>query len=453
VRKSAFQRSSGKLRTLQLAAVIFLTVSGGPYGLEPLFTYVGNHGALLLLLIIPLLWDVPTILAVLELNSLMPVTGGYYQWVKHALGIRWAFFEGWWTWLYTFLDLAIYPVLFITYASFFFPEIAAYKLPICLVIIWSSAILNILGIVQVGRASVLLGVMVLVPFLLIFLHLAHPGVHHFYPLTDRSVNSITFPALSMGLYTVMWNFLGWDNATTYAGEVARPVRSYLVSVCIAFVLILGVYLLTAISVQRSGIDPSLLNTDGLGFPLLGDLVGGRRLGIIVAIGGMASQLGLYSAVLLSVSRVPQVMADDQLLPAWFCILHPRFKTPYVSILVSSVIVSILILFTFSDLIVMDIMLYGAGLFLEFLALLLLRHKEPATHRPFRIPLGKAGLILLFLLPIGIYTLALSGALLSSDKTGPIYFALGMLFSAPIAWQFIRRRKVLSNPTRGVRKYL
>jgi amino acid transporter len=138
------------------------------------------------------------------------------------------------------------------------------------------------------------------------------------------------------------------------------------------------------------------------------------------------------------------MADDQLLPAWFCTLHPRFKTPYVSIIVSSVIVSILVLFTFSDLVVMDIMLYGAGLFLEFLALLILRRKEPTAHRPFRIPLGKAGLILLFLLPIGIYTAALSGALLSSDKTGPIFLALGMLCSAPIAWQFIRRRKTMSS---------
>src|SRR5260221_13929960 len=87
-------RIPGKLRPLQLAAVIFLTVFGGPYGLEPLFSYVGTHGALLLLLITPLLWYVPTILTALELNSLMPVTGGYYQWVKNALGIRWAFFEG-----------------------------------------------------------------------------------------------------------------------------------------------------------------------------------------------------------------------------------------------------------------------------------------------------------------------------------------------------------------------
>ena len=140
-----------RLRILPLAAVIFLTVSGGPYGLEPLLSYGGAHGALLILMLTPLLWDVPTIFIVMELNSMMPVTGGYYQWVKRALGIRWAWYEGWWTWLYTFVDLAIYPVLFVEYASFLFPEIAQYKIPICLAIIWTGAGLNILGIVPVGR--------------------------------------------------------------------------------------------------------------------------------------------------------------------------------------------------------------------------------------------------------------------------------------------------------------
>src|SRR6476620_1566487 len=147
--------SSKKLRPLQLAAVIFLTVSGGPYGLEPLLNDAGAKASLFLLIFTPLLWDIPTIFTILELNSMMPVTGGYYQWVKRALGLRWAFYEGWWTWLYTFADLAIYPVLFVQYLSFFFPEADAYKIPICLLVIWISGGINILGIVPVGRTSLI----------------------------------------------------------------------------------------------------------------------------------------------------------------------------------------------------------------------------------------------------------------------------------------------------------
>src|ERR1700742_5287964 len=121
-----------KIRLIQLIAVIFFTVSGGPYGLEPLLTYAGQHAAILLLLLTPLCWDVPAIFTVLELNSMMPVTGGYYKWVKYSLGNRWGFYEGLWTWLYTFVDLAIYPVLFITYATYFFPSLAEHKLLLCL---------------------------------------------------------------------------------------------------------------------------------------------------------------------------------------------------------------------------------------------------------------------------------------------------------------------------------
>lgn len=417
-----------------MAAIIFLTVSGGPYGLEPLFSYVGDHGALLLLIVTPILWDVPTILTVLELNSLMPVTGGYYQWVKHALGIRWAFYEGWWTWLYTFVDLAIYPVLFVGYAAFFFPAIAVYKVPVCLVIIWSSALLNILGVVPVGKASVFLGSLVLTPFLILFVVLL---ARHATPLSvpTPSLKGLGFSPLSMGLYTVMWNFLGWDNATTYAGEVNKPIRTYLVSVCIAFVLIIAIYILTAFAVHQSGIDPIVL-TNG-GFPVLGVLTGGRWLGILLAAGGMASAMGLYSAVLLSVSRVPQVMADDQLLPVKLCALHPRFGTPYISIIASSAIVSILILRTFSDLVIMDIILYGAGLSLEFGALLTLRIREPFRERPFRIPLNNTGLFLMILLPMGVYSIALSGAVYASEKMAmPVLFALAMLVSAELAWRLI-----------------
>src|SRR6202000_945772 len=111
--------------------------------------------------------------------------------------------------------------------------------------------------------------------------LMHPGAGTLiHPATGFSIpapslKGLTFPALSMGLYTVMWNFLGWDNATTYAGEVARPVRSYLVSICIAFVLTLGVYLLAAQSVHLSGIDPAVLTAGG--WPILGVLAGGRWL--------------------------------------------------------------------------------------------------------------------------------------------------------------------------------
>jgi len=426
---------SKRLRPIQLAAVIFLTVSGGPYGLEPLLSYAGKNSALLLLMVTPFLWDVPSIFMVLELNSMMPVTGGYYQWVKRALGQRWAFYEGWWTWLYTFVDLAIYPVLFVEYASFFYPQITAYKIPICLAIVWFGAGLNIRGIVRVGKTSVILGTAVIAPFLIMFAMLLF---HHSTPLTfpSFSLKGASLSTTGMALYTVMWNFLGWDNATTYAEEVDKPIRSYLISIAITFCLVFVLYGLTIYTTQQAGIDFEFLKENG--FPALGQMIGGHWLGVLLSIGGMASMLGIFSAVLLSMSRIPKVMADDKLLPAKLNSLHPKFNTPHVSIIVCASIVSIMVNLNFTDLIILDVMLYGAGLLLELISLVALRIKEPDTYRPFKIPLGVPALCAVILLPLTLLIIALSGAFIASNRSLNLALsALAALASAEVGWQIIR----------------
>ncbi|MEP7252895.1 MAG: APC family permease [Ginsengibacter sp.] len=420
-----------RLHVIQLAALIFFTVSGGPYGLEPLLGYAGAHGAFLLLIITPLIWDVPAILTVLELNSMMPVTGGYYQWVKRTLGLRFGFYEGWWTWLYTFVDLAIYPVLFVEYASFFFPQIEQVKIPVCLTIIWISALLNILGISPVGKTASMLSLVVIAPFVWLFI-LAIKDTGHF-SLPAPSLKGISFSSLGMALYTVMWNFFGWDNTTTYAEEVNKPARTYLKSVSIAFVTVILIYAMVLYATLHFGINAATLN-DG-GYPVLGTLAGGKWLGAALAIGGMASALGLFAAVLLAVSRVPQVMSDDGLLPSKVHAIHPRFKTPYISIIICAVVVSFMILWSFQDLIVIDVTLYGAGLFLEFVTLIKLRIKSPTAERPFRIPLNTFWLCVMLILPIGIFAIALSGAFAEEAKMlKPALFAVGALISAEVMWQ-------------------
>ncbi|WP_184544157.1 APC family permease [Mucilaginibacter sp. FT3.2] len=423
-----------KIRPIQLVAVIFFTVSGGPYGLEPLLSYAGDHAALIILLLTPLFWDVPAIFTVLELNSMMPVTGGYYKWVKYALGTRWGFYEGWWTWLYTFVDLAIYPVLFVMYASFFFPELAQYKTQVCLLIIWSSAGLNILGIVPVGKVSLFLSAVVLAPVVILIVLAFH---HHAGALSipAPSFKGLTFPSFGMALYTVMWNCLGWDNVTTYAEEVEQPVRSYMTSMAIAFVLVMVVYLFITWVAQQSGINHQKFSDEGM--PALGVLIAGHWLGVVMAVGGMASSLGIYAAVLLSVSRVPHVMAEDGLLPKGLNRLHRKFNTPYISIIICSLVVSVMILWTFADLLIIDVTVYGAGLSLEYISLIKLRLKEPLKPRPFKIPLNITGLCIVIALPFIVYSVALGGALSSTPKAlMAAVFAIAALASAELVWQII-----------------
>jgi amino acid transporter len=429
-----------KIGIISLAAIIFFTISGGPYGLESILFYCGGKGAMLLLIVVPFLWDIPIVLAVLELNSLMPETGGYYQWVKKALGLRWAFYEGWWSWLCIFVDLAIYPQLVILYASLFFPEIATFKIPVCLFIIWGCAYLNIRGIVSVGKISKWLGVLIIVPFVLLVMY----GLFK-YPINfDFSVvlykNRSTY--LGMAIFTIIWNFIGWDNVTTYANEVNRPVTSYLKAICSAFAFIFILYYSVMLVAQNSGI--SLVEFKDKGFPSLGLLVAGKWMAIIIAVGGILSSIGLFLAVLLSISRVPEVMAIDKLLPAQLYKLHAKYNTPYISIIVCACIVSFMVVWTFGELLIIDVTVYFVGLTLEFLSLIILRMKRPDDVRPFRIPLNIAGLCVMLSLPIIVYFIALGDIIIkSNDSFKPILFSILMLLSADVAWRvivFTKRRK-------------
>ena len=90
---------------------------------------------------------------------------------------------------------------------------------------------------------------------------------------------------------------------------------------------------------------------------------------------------------------------------------------------------------------MDVTLYGAGLSLEFISLIVLRIKAPNEPRPFKIPLNVIGLCLMILFPIGVYGLAITGALSeSADTLIPLLIAFGIMLSAEVLWRFIIWRK-------------
>ncbi len=129
-----------------LVAVMFFTVSGGPFGLEGLVGDVGPGTALLLLVLTPLLYSVPETLLIGELASALPLEGGYYQWVKRAFGRFWGFWNGWLSWAYSLVDMAIYPVLFLQYLRYFAPALGRLESwLVALGMIWGATWLNLVS--------------------------------------------------------------------------------------------------------------------------------------------------------------------------------------------------------------------------------------------------------------------------------------------------------------------
>jgi amino acid transporter len=102
----------------------------------------------------------------------------------------------------------------------------------------------------------------------------------------------------------------------------------------------------------------------------------------------------------------------------------------------------MIFLSFQELLIMDVIIYGAALFLEFIALIILRKRVPNEERPFRIPLNTWGLYLMIACPLGVYVVALIGAILSDDNAlSAAIIALGALLFGEVLWRLFVAKRV------------
>src|SRR5215831_3674435 len=144
------------MTVLPMIAETYFMVAGGPYGLEEIVQKTGYGGALLILLITPVLWSFPTALMVSELASAIPEEGGYYVWATRGLGRFWGYQEAWLSMVGSVFDMGIYPTLFVDYLGHFAPWATAGHrgIVIGIALIAACAFWNLPGAKSVGGSSV-----------------------------------------------------------------------------------------------------------------------------------------------------------------------------------------------------------------------------------------------------------------------------------------------------------
>jgi len=378
------REKTGKMRLLPLIAATYFMVSGGPYGLEDIIGKAGYGRALLLLLLVPLFWSLPTSLMVGELAAALPEEGGFYQWVRRAMGPFWGFQEAWLSLAASVFDMAIYPTTFVLYLSHVAPALTAGYggLMLKLGIVGISAVWNLRGAVAVGEGSERMMAISLSPFVVLIGLAVWHGIRH--GATIAAGGPPTTADLGGAVCIALWNYMGWDNASTIAQEVDHPQRTYPRAMLVSASVVMCVYTLPLLAVWMVGIPAERFSTGAWVDAAM--LLGGPLLALAVVLAGSLDGLGTFNALTLSLTRLPYAMAEDGLLPKMLTRRWPN-GVPWVSVLVCSVGWALALGFTFERLISIDLVLYGAALLLEFLALIVLRIKEPKLHRPFRIPGG------------------------------------------------------------------
>jgi len=402
---SSKSRKAGpaKLTLWPLVAATFFMVSGGTYGTEDIVHGAGYALAVLLLVLTPLLWSLPTTFMIGELASALPAEGGYYAWVRRGLGDFWGFQEAWLSLAASIFDMAIYPTLFVAYLVRLVPWFAVghHGEFVALAVVVACAGLNLAGIRVVGFTSLWFFFLLSAPFAVVVLMgpfkvgaLAHA---HAAPVTSTI-------GLLGGSLIAMWNYMGWDNASTIAHEVDRPQYTYPRAMIGAVIIVSLSYILPVLAVRVTGLSPAAFETGS--WADIAGLMVGDWLRVAVVVGGMIMGFGMFNALVMSYSRLPLAMAQDGMLPGAFARLHPKTRAPWVAILACAAGWALCLGLGFERLVTLDIMLYGGSLLLEFVTLVVLRIREPQLPRAFRVPGGLAGAVLAGVFPTLLLTLAL-----------------------------------------------
>ncbi len=422
-----------KLTLLPLVAAAYFMVSGGPYGLEDLVQSAGYGRALVVLAITPLLWALPTALMVGELASAIPEEGGYYEWVRRAMGPFWGFQEAWLSLAASVFDMALYPTLFVLYLGRIWPRMgdAHAALAVGVGVVAVCVLWNLAGAASVGTGSVVVGALLLAPFAVLSVEaLLKPSV------AAPPVAGPHLPVV-MGVLVVMWNYMGWDNASTIAGEVENPQRTYPLGILLTVGAVAATYIIVVAAAWRTGIAPAAWETGA--WVEVATAVGGRGLGLAVVAGGMLCGLGMMNALVLSYTRVPMAMAQDGMLPRVLARRDARTGAPWVSIVACAVAWSLSLGLGFERLIELDVMLAGLSIVLEFAALIVLRVREPGMARPFRVPGGLAGAVLLAVPPTLLLGAAVARNAGEQGLTRGLLIGLALVAAGPMVYFLMRGR--------------
>ena len=414
-----------RLTLWPLVAATFFMVSGGTYGTEDIVHGAGYGRAILILLLTPLLWSLPTAFMIGELSSALPYEGGYYAWVRRAMGNFWGFQEAWLSLVASIFDMAIYPTLFVAYLTRMFPYFQQGNRGwwVALAVVIACAALNIAGVKVVSLTSLWLFFALSAPFVAIVV-LAPFKI-------GALANAVTKPTTSSvdilgGLLICMWNYMGWDNASTIATEVEKPQRTYPRAMLVAVGIVALSYVLPFAAMWMTGLTPTAWETGS--WADIAGLLGGPLLRIGVVLGGVISAFGMFNALVMSYSRLPLAMAQDGMLPGIFAKLQKKSRAPWVAIVALALCWAMCLGLGFARLITIDILLYGFSLMLEFVALAVLRFREPDLARPFRVPGGLFGAI-----TIGIPPMLLLGFSIIRSEHEQVWnmssFAFGMILVA------------------------
>jgi basic amino acid/polyamine antiporter, APA family len=427
----------GLIRGIRRWDLVAITINGiigaGIFGLpSKVFALIGSYS--LIAFVVCAVVVTLFILCFAEVGSRFDETGGPYLYAREAFGPTVAFEIGWLIWLARLTAFAANCNLLVAYIGYFVPAATNpfWRASIIIIVVAVLATINLLGIRQAAVVSNVFTIGKLIPiiiFIAVGLFFLNPQA---FALGPRPATG----AFSQSVLLLIYAFTGFEMAAIPAGEVKDPKKNLPHALLVAIGVVAFLYIL--VQVVCVGTYPELAQSQkpladaGLRFM-------GAAGGAIISAGAIISITGNLNILLLSGSRVPFAMAEQQQLPSFIGSVHRRFATPYVAILITAVVMVLLTLnssflaaLTISA--IARLVTYGA----TCLSLPVFRRRSNAPPAAFRLRGGTL---------IAVLALVLTAWLLTSARKEAVAAAIAATVGMVIylAYRWAKKKPSAPNP--------
>jgi amino acid transporter len=345
------------------ALVIGNMMGSGIFMLPASLAQLSSPGTTLLAWLITGAGSVILALSFSRLGSILPHTGGPYEFTKHAFGEFAGYLSAWLYWNGSWIGNAAIILGTVSCLSVIFPAIGAHPhvgLWVSSVLLWFFTLLNIVGVKQASKVqTTFTGVKLILFFLFIVLAFAGGNWLNIGPVFPEGKSLSTLPAAAA---LTLWAFAGLESAAVSGGEIQNSERNIRRSTMFGIIITAVLYLAISFGAMIALPQVRLAHSNA---PLIEAMVGiiGKKAGIIIAAAAFMSVAGTAIGWIMITARMSYAAGMDGWFPAVFGKVHPKFKTPSASLIISAVLVNILLAMNYTK------GLSGAFTFISLLATL------------------------------------------------------------------------------------
>lgn len=333
--------------TIAIALVAGNMMGSGIFMLPATLAQKSGSGATMLAWLLTGAGSIFLALSFARLGTKFPSTGGPYEYSRRAFGDMAGFMNAWLYWNGSWIGNAAIIIAVASYTSNVFPAIGSSHLVSFIYtssILWVFTIINILGVKRAGIIQTCITVFELVLFItFIFVAASHFKLSFITPIFPKGKSLSTVPSAAAA---TLWAFIGFETASVTAGEIKDPeknvARSTIIGISIVVLMYMAINFFAMGAMGNSKLAESTYPIADIFTSILGKGVSG-----VITIGAVISILGTTVGWILATARMSYAAGKDRVFPEFFAKVHPKYNTPYVSLIISAVLANLLIFMNYT----------------------------------------------------------------------------------------------------------